>query len=94
MSLYTTEVDEATKQAYTDFFFGHQDAYRCVVQTNVDEPFVPAFPGTSFLPIAIQNIDALCDTIDPLQGDSATMIVLNNSTLTVEKAEVTHPLGF
>lgn len=94
MSLYTTNVDEATKQAYTDFFFGHQDAYRCVMQTNVDEPFVPPFSGTSFLPMVIQNIDALCDTIEPSQGDSATMIVLNNSTLTVEKAEVAHPLGF
>jgi len=92
-SLYTTMVDPEIKRAYTDFFFGRQDAFRCVVQSNVDERFIPEFPGTSFLPIAIQNVDASCDAIDPSQGDSPTIIVLNNSELTVEKAEVSKPLG-
>jgi hypothetical protein len=46
------------------------------------------------LPIAIQNIDIWCNTIDPLEGDSVTMIVLNNSTLTVGKIGVLHPHGF
>ena len=83
-SLYTTMVDPEVRRAYTDFFFGRQDAFRCVVQSNVDEEFIPKFPGTSFLPMAIQNIDASCDAIDPSKGDSPTLIVLNYSELTVE----------
>ena len=93
MSLYTTELDAATRRAYTDFFFGRQDAFRCVVQKNVDESFIPEFPGTSYLPIAIQNIDASCDTIDPSGGNSATVIAVMNSELTVEKADISKPLG-
>jgi len=93
MSLYTTEVDPATQRAYTDFFFGRQDAYRCVIQSNVDEAFIPEYPGTSFLPMAIQNIDAACDTIDPSKGSTATAIVANYSALTVERADVSKPLG-
>lgn len=92
-SLYTTLADPETKRAYTDFFFGRQDALRCIVQITVDEDFIPKFPGTSFLPMAIQNIDASCDAIDLSKGDSPTMIVLNYSELTVEKAEYAKPLG-
>lgn len=92
MALYTTKVDPATQCAFTDFFFGRQDAFRCVVQNNVDEHFIPEYPGTSYLPIAIQNIDAYCDTIDPSKGDIATLIVLKHSELTVEKADISKPL--
>jgi len=91
-SLYTTMVDPEARRAYTDFFFGRQDAFRCVVQINVDEEFIPKFPGTSFLPMAIQNIDASCDAIDPSKGDSPTLIVFEYSELTVEKAEPSKPL--
>ncbi len=92
-SLYTTMVDPEVKSAYTDFFFGRQDAFRCVVQINVDEDLIPKFPGISFLPLAIQNVDASCDAIDSSQGDSPTIIVLNHSEITVEQAEYSKPLG-
>ncbi len=93
MSLYTDRVDSATRQAYTDFFFGRQDAYRCVVQTNVDEPFVPVYPGMSFIPLAIQNPVASCDAMDPAKGEDVLFTMLEFSTLKVEKADVSKPLG-
>jgi transglutaminase-like putative cysteine protease len=85
-SLYTTLVDTETRRAYTDFFFGRQDALRCVVQVNVDEDFIPKFPGIGFLPMAIQNVVASCDAIDSSLGDSPTIIVLDNSEIILEQA--------
>jgi CubicO group peptidase (beta-lactamase class C family) len=65
LEFYATDVSDAQRTAYRDYFFAHQDNLRLVFQKDVDIPvFPPLAGGILYIPGAIQNPDGTCDTMD------------------------------
>lgn len=65
---YLTDVSDADKKTFQDFFFGNQDHMRCNVQKDVDLPLIPPSRERIFLPVAIQYPAAACDTMEDDPG--------------------------
>ena len=51
------------RQEFKDFFFANQDAQRCVIQKDVDEPLTPPANGSTMLPMAVQEPAAVCSNM-------------------------------
>jgi hypothetical protein len=65
MEFYASDLSDAVRKAFRDYFFGHQDNLRLVIQKDVDIPvFPPLKGGILYIPGAIQNPDGTCDTMD------------------------------
>jgi hypothetical protein len=75
MEHYATGLSDSVRQAFRDYYFGHQDNLRLVFQKDVDIPVSPALRGgILYVPGAIQNPDGTCDTMadDILLGNLFT----------------------
>ncbi len=65
MERYARDLSDNVRNAYRDYFFGHQDNLRLVFQKDVDIPVSPPLAGgILYIPGAIQNPDGTCDTMD------------------------------
>lgn len=53
-------------RVFKDFFFANQDNYRCVVQHDVDVPFVPPAEDPTYISMALQQPAANCDTMEDM----------------------------
>ncbi len=65
---YPPNLTSRERQTFKDYYFGNMDCFRCVVQTDVDVPLIPPAPEWVFLPMAIQEPAALCDTHEGVPG--------------------------
>jgi hypothetical protein len=66
MADYLPNLSEEEVEAFHDTFFGSMDNLRCVVQHDVDEPFVPPALEPTFYGMAFQAPVFNCDTIEEL----------------------------
>lgn len=65
MEWYVPGLSDAVRKAYREYFFGHQDNLRLIIQKDVDEPVFPAVAGGMlYCSGAVQNPDGTCDTMD------------------------------
>jgi len=65
LEYYATGLTDEVRRAFRDYFFGHQDNLRLVIQKDVDIPVTPAVQGgILYIPGGIQNPDGTCDTMD------------------------------
>jgi hypothetical protein len=65
LEFYASDLSDAQRRSYRDYFFAHQDNLRLVIQKDVDIPvFPPLKGGILYIPGAIQNPDGTCDTMD------------------------------
>lgn len=64
MADYIPDISEQKKTQFHDYFFGNQDNLRCVVQKDVDLPFVPPASEFTIVPIVLQSPQAVCTTMD------------------------------
>ncbi|MBN1289653.1 MAG: transglutaminase domain-containing protein [Actinobacteria bacterium] len=68
-AFYLKDLPDEDREAYKQFFFGNQDAMRCVTQVDVDVPLIPPAVELVLLPCAIQEPAALCDTMENIPGE-------------------------
>jgi transglutaminase-like putative cysteine protease len=62
---YARNLSADVRIAFRNYFFGHQDNLRLVIQKDVDIPVSPQLTGgILYIPGAIQNPDGTCDTMD------------------------------
>lgn len=64
MADYITDISEQQVVQFHDYFFGNQDNLRCVVQKDIDIPFVPPASEFTLVPIVLQSPQAVCTTMD------------------------------
>jgi len=60
---YLPELSDTESAQYKDYFFANLDPYRLVIQKDIDLPLTPPATEPIMLPMAIQNAEALCDTM-------------------------------
>lgn len=63
ISNYCPELPEEQRNRFKDFYFGNLDAFRCVVQNDVDLPFVPPAGEMTYLPTVVQSVQFSCPTM-------------------------------
>ncbi|MBN2169181.1 MAG: transglutaminase domain-containing protein [Actinobacteria bacterium] len=68
-AFYLKDLPDEDREAFKQFFFGNQDAMRCVTQEDVDVPLIPPAEELVLLPCAIQEPAALCDTMEEIPGE-------------------------
>lgn len=62
ISKYPPELTNEQRQTFKDFFFGHQDPYRWVIQKDVDVALIPEADEPILLSMAIQYPAVICKT--------------------------------
>ena len=66
MADYLPSLSGEEVEAFHDTFFGNMDNLRCVVQHDVDEPFMPPASEPTFYKMAFQAPVFNCDTMQEL----------------------------
>ncbi len=89
MHTFTPDATDEQRRIYSDFYFGNQDAFRCVVQKDVDVPFVPVAEELTSLPPALQEPQALCETME----GCPSLVLLPYWKLEATVLEESHSLG-
>ncbi len=63
---YIPGLSEAEVRRFKDFFFANQDHFRCVVQHDVDEQFIPPALQPITYTVALQSPASNCDTMEEM----------------------------
>ena len=61
---WTYNQSEQNMTEFKDYFFGHLDPYRFVIQVDVDEPLVPSEGNVTIMRMAHQSATAVCLSAD------------------------------
>lgn len=82
LALYPKDMSIQNRQIFIDYYFGNQDAMRCVVQKDTDIPLIPNAAGLVLLPMAVQT--PMVEYSLPT-SEVTELLFLSNWTLECEK---------
>ncbi len=84
LAFYPKELTEEQRHMFIDFYFGNQDAMRCVVQKDTDQSLIPQAQGMVLIPMAIQapTVEYTIPT-----GEISDNVFFEHWTISCEKSQ-------
>ena len=82
LALYVNDLSSEDRQTFIDYYFGSQDAMRCIVQKDIDTPLIPEPEGLVLFPGALQ---APTTEYSLPTGEIVEILVQSNWTFSCEK---------